>query len=814
MSRAWWMARATIRHRPGRTLLTALVVVIGVSLMVALQVVVTSTDTALAPLYAGPEGGADWRVAPQGASDQPLHPELLAALRSQPEVAWAAPRAVTTVKAELAGELKTGFLWAVDPETELEAGLMQLVQGDLPAPGAPGVAVRADLAGGAGLSLGDRLAFHLPDGRRVELPLVGLLSRQGVAGSGGFVGLVIHLDRAPSLGLPAGPQRLLIGLRPEARPNWTTAGEGLVRRYGAFLEPPDRGYEGRTGAFNLMLIFSGLGPLLCLFLIRNSFAISLQERRQELALWRTMGATRRQILAMLLTEGALLGILGGLAGLIPGLAAARWVLRYIASFASISPTQSIAAIPLSMPPWLPWAAMLVGAGVAVVSALRPALQGLRSGAATLDRAPGSRLSTGLWAALALLASAGSLWLTGRPASLLLGALLFAALLALLPALLHWLSWRFPTLVSPSGSTVSLAGWRLRETRHRAAGGARALALATGLLVGFGALTQTTWQATREAVLADRSDVIVRGPSGDFRSILGVASVTTLYQFDLIVGREMLEARAFDPSQGLPVALQSGDPSAFQASGTVLVGSNLARTQGLQVGSTLEILRPRRQGEDPRTVAPQRLTVAGIVPEDWDGPTTLWLSLDEARQGGYNPIPVAASVRLTAGADPNQVAEAIRQTAPQGRVETREHRLAAARLFHQEKLGLFEAILYLLAGYGALGVVQASLLAVLEQRRDLALLRAAGATPRQTTLYVLAQTALPGLAGGAVGAIGGTLFGHHLVQVFAAWQGAALSGGLGQWYLPVALSLGLSLLAALPATLRAARLPAAAALRQE
>ena len=68
-------------------------------------------------------------------------------------------------------------------------------------------------------------------------------------------------------------------------------------------------------------LFLGLGAVALLvggIGIANMMVISVLERRSEIGLRRALGATKRHIWGQFLTESALLGFLGGLAGILIG----------------------------------------------------------------------------------------------------------------------------------------------------------------------------------------------------------------------------------------------------------------------------------------------------------------------------------------------------------------------------------------------------------------------------------------------------------------------------------------------------------------
>lgn len=99
--------------------------------------------------------------------------------------------------------------------------------------------------------------------------------------------------------------------------------------------------------------------------IMNVMLVSVSERTREVGLLRALGVRRLQVLAVFLTESALLSATGGLLGLAAGWGAVRVLVR-------IFP-----ALPASPPPWAVAAALVLSLGVGVLFGWLPARRAAR-----------------------------------------------------------------------------------------------------------------------------------------------------------------------------------------------------------------------------------------------------------------------------------------------------------------------------------------------------------------------------------------------------------------------------------------------------
>lgn len=147
------------------------------------------------------------------------------------------------------------------------------------------------------------------------------------------------------------------------------------------VDPPSgRGqqFEAMLSAYSMMVGISSLFALFIgMFIIYNSFAIAVTQRRSEIGILRALGATRRQIRWLFLGESAVTGLIGSLGGLAFGVLIARGIAASIGSL--ISDVYGVAqhADELSTNPRLLALALAIGIATSIVAAFIPARSAAR-----------------------------------------------------------------------------------------------------------------------------------------------------------------------------------------------------------------------------------------------------------------------------------------------------------------------------------------------------------------------------------------------------------------------------------------------------
>jgi len=120
-------------------------------------------------------------------------------------------------------------------------------------------------------------------------------------------------------------------------------------------------------------VFALLALTVTGLLIYSLISVAVEERIREYAVLRTLGAKRRDIFGMVLTESLLLCFLGVVPGVLAGTVLARGIVKLV----ELAMRAGNKAIALEVSPATLWLTLAAGAALSIGSALLPALQATR-----------------------------------------------------------------------------------------------------------------------------------------------------------------------------------------------------------------------------------------------------------------------------------------------------------------------------------------------------------------------------------------------------------------------------------------------------
>ncbi len=569
-----------------------------------------------------------------------------------------------------------------------------------------------------------------------------------------------------------------------------------------------RQVEQMVRAFRLNLtVLSWVGLLVGMFLIYNTMAFAVAQRRREIGIYRAIGMSQTRVAVLFLAEAGLFGLLGGLVGSVAGMLLARNLI------ALVSRTISDLYVPVGAGEgglfgtsqfWeIPFEGILIGCCVSMIGAIGPSLDASRT-ATVRALAPGDyeasrQLRVGMLGAigLGLLVLAGLLSLAGPMGGVpVFGYVATFCLLAGLSCL----------------APISVTGWRknnqrespipgvqgvMREiavdhaSRNPGRNGVTISALMVGLAIMIGVLVMVrSFRHTVELWINDTviADMVVApstwlhgAEAGSIGRSLPPSWVTTLSSIPEVAAVDTYRdvridvngQRAAIVSRDLRLHAQrsrylvrQGDSSEqlnrAAETGGILVSEVLANRLVVQEGESIEIMTPEGAKRFPVVaVFYDYATDGGKLVMDRSLYRSLW----------HDELVTVFPVYLAAGADIDQVRRKISAKLDEAHggglspllISNAELRKEILEIFDRTFLLTYvlEAIAVIIA---MLGIVNTLVTSVLERRREFATLRAIGGSAAQIRQLVLWEAAYLGLVGIALGLIGGGLLSLLLVKV--------------------------------------------------
>jgi putative ABC transport system permease protein len=538
-----------------------------------------------------------------------------------------------------------------------------------------------------------------------------------------------------------------------------------------------------------LLAFGGVAVLVGAFIIFNMFSITVAQRIREIAMLRTLGASRKQILTSVLLEAFTTGLLGTIIGIFAGLLIALGINALFDAVGfglpSTSPALATSGVVLGL---------VVGLGVTMVSALIPAVRatkippmaGLREGA-TLPRGRFARWSPIL---AGLFALAGAALITngvtgsGTASQRLLGMAGGAVLIFFAVAMTA--RFAVPVLARIVGvplawrASGALARDNAMRNAARTARTAAALMIGVGLVVFvavFAAGLRTSFTSALDRSL--KSDLIVTPTDQEGGGTLSPQIVPALEGIpgvgvasSLTAGDIRRDGKHGGPDNALngvqPATIgkvykttwvtgNDSDLSGLDNSG-ILLEKGEASSLHAKVGDRVNLLSNSRKRAT--------VTVRGIYKDDTlmqNGMITSDLVHRLTDVSGVQTV--LATVKP--GSDPEEVAKRadnrLTTQFPTAKLQSN----AEFKKSIGDQVNTLLALIYALLGVSVLislfGIVNTLLLSVYERTREIGMLRAIGMTRRQLRRTIRFESAITAVIGSLLGLVIGVAFGWIVTQ---------------------------------------------------
>ncbi len=257
--------------------------------------------------------------------------------RANPQVVGAAPfigaQGLLGRGEDIKGAMIRGIDPALEPEvTDLAAALKSSVLARL-VPGQFGIVLGGELARSMGVRVGDPVTLIAPSGQVSPAGVVPRLKQMTVVGvfdSGHYeydAGLaLLHLDDAAKIFRLEGPTGIRLKLRNlqqardvAAQLGRTLTGQFLVRDW---TRQNRNWFAAVQLEKRMMFIILTLIVAVAAFNLVSTLVMTVTDKRADIAILRTLGASPGSIMSIFVVQGAMVGVIGTLAGLLLGLGVA------------------------------------------------------------------------------------------------------------------------------------------------------------------------------------------------------------------------------------------------------------------------------------------------------------------------------------------------------------------------------------------------------------------------------------------------------------------------------------------------------------
>ena len=309
---------------------------LGIALGVAVLIVVLSVMNGFQKEVRGRMLGAIAHieiVAPQGAALQDAA-HTMSQVRLHPSVAGASPFVAAQALLARGDEMKGAVVRGIDPVLEGGVTALAAAHADLLTTLVAGqfrVVLGSELAGSLGVRAGDPVTLVVPAGDRRSVgrvvPRYQSLVVAGVVESGHFqydaTLAWMHRDDALAVFGLHGPTGVAVQLK-DPQTSRAVTGQLAQTLYGDLLlrdwsQQNRNWFETLRLQKRMMFIILVLIVAVAAFNLVSTLVMAVNDKRADIAILRSLGASPKSIMGIFVVQGAMVGVMGTLAGLGAGL---------------------------------------------------------------------------------------------------------------------------------------------------------------------------------------------------------------------------------------------------------------------------------------------------------------------------------------------------------------------------------------------------------------------------------------------------------------------------------------------------------------